>query len=56
MERMIGYAMHFPRLFEHGVTRLEQRESMAHTMVGVAGGFVPAREALSPLFLTRMVF
>jgi flavin-dependent dehydrogenase len=55
MERMVGYAMYFPRLFERGVTRLGRRESMAHTLVGVAGGFVPARKALNPLFLARMV-
>jgi hypothetical protein len=28
---------------------------MAHTLIGVAGGFVPAREVLNPLFLARMV-
>jgi menaquinone-9 beta-reductase len=56
MERMVGYAMYLPGLFERGIGRLGRRESMAHTMVGVAGGFVPAREALNPLFLARMVF
>jgi menaquinone-9 beta-reductase len=56
MERLVGYAMYFPRLFERGVVRLGRHEGMAHTMVGVAGGFVPAREALNPLFLARMVF
>ncbi|MFL5403013.1 MAG: NAD(P)/FAD-dependent oxidoreductase [Gemmatimonadales bacterium] len=55
MERMVGYAMYFPRLFERGVARMGIREDMAHTMVGVAGGFVPAREALNPIFLARMV-
>jgi hypothetical protein len=29
---------------------------MAHTLVGVAGGFVPARAVLNPMFLARMVF
>jgi hypothetical protein len=53
---MVGYAMYFPRLFERGVSRLGRREPMAHTMVGIAGGFVPAREALNPVFLARMVF
>jgi flavin-dependent dehydrogenase len=55
MERLVGYAMYFPRVFERGIARLGRRESMAHTMVGVAGGFVPAREALNPWFLARMV-
>jgi hypothetical protein len=29
---------------------------MAHTIIGVAGGFVPAHEVLNPIFLARMVF
>jgi hypothetical protein len=28
---------------------------MAHTIIGLAGGFVPAREVLNPVFLARMV-
>lgn len=55
VERMIGYAMCFPRLFEHGVGRLRTHEGMAHKLVGVTGGFVPAREVLNPVFLARMV-
>lgn len=56
VERMISYALSFPRLFEHGVARLGRREGLAHTLVGVAGGFVPARAVLNPIFLARMVF
>ncbi len=55
MERATGYAMHFPRLFDHAVARLGRREDMAHTVIGVAGGFVPARAVLNPVFLARMV-
>lgn len=55
VERLIGYAMYFPRLFERGVARLGRRDGMAHTVIGVAGGFVPAREVLNPVFLARMV-
>jgi flavin-dependent dehydrogenase len=55
LERMVGYAMYFPRLFERGVSRLGRREKMAHTFIGVSGGFVPAREVLNPTFLARMV-
>ena len=55
LERMLSYAMQFPRLFDRAVARLGRREEMAHTMVGVAGGFVPAREVLNPVFLSRMV-
>jgi flavin-dependent dehydrogenase len=56
MERLVGYAMYWPWLFERGVARMGRSASMGHTLVGVAGGFVPAREALNPLFLARMVF
>jgi menaquinone-9 beta-reductase len=56
LERLLGYAMHFPRLFERGVERLGRHEEMAHTLIGVAGGFAPAREVLNPMFLARMVF
>jgi hypothetical protein len=55
VERMVGYAMYFPRLFERGIARLGQREGMAHAFIGVSGGFVPAREVLNPIFLARMV-
>jgi hypothetical protein len=55
VERMIGLALGFPGFFERGVARLGRRQSMAHTLIGVAGGFVPAREVLNPLFLARMV-
>jgi menaquinone-9 beta-reductase len=55
VERLLGYAMYFPRLFERGVARLGQRQEMAHALIGVSGGFVPAREVLNPVFLARMV-
>jgi hypothetical protein len=56
LERMLSYAMQFPRLFDRAVARLGQREAMAHTLVGVAGAYVPAGEVLNPMFLARMVF
>jgi flavin-dependent dehydrogenase len=55
VERLMGYALHFPRLFDHGVARLGRRAGMAHTLIGFAGGFVPAREVLNPVFLARML-
>jgi menaquinone-9 beta-reductase len=55
IERMIGYAIHFPRIFERIVARLGRHEGMADTVIGVAGGFVPVREMLKPGFLARMV-
>jgi flavin-dependent dehydrogenase len=55
IERMIDYALRFPRLFDRGVSRLGRHEDMAHTVIGLAGGFVPTREVLNPLFLARMI-
>lgn len=56
LERMIGYGMWAPRLFDRAVARLGRRRGMADTLVGVTGEFVPARAVLNPLFLARMVF
>jgi flavin-dependent dehydrogenase len=55
MERMAGYGMCFPRVFERAVARLGRRRDMAHAVVGVAGGFVPARDVFNPIFLARMI-
>jgi flavin-dependent dehydrogenase len=55
VERMVGYALEFPRFLEHVVSRAGRRDGMAHTIIGVAGGFVPVREMLNPIFLARMV-
>jgi menaquinone-9 beta-reductase len=55
VERLIGYGMWWPRLFDRAVARLGRRPGMAHTLIGVTGDFVPAREVLNPLFLARMV-
>jgi flavin-dependent dehydrogenase len=54
LERMIDSALRFPRLFDRAVSRLGRHEEMAHTVIGLAGGFVPLRAVLSPLFLGRM--
>jgi 2-polyprenyl-6-methoxyphenol hydroxylase-like FAD-dependent oxidoreductase len=56
VERMIGFALLFPRFFDRVVARLGTRDGMAHTVIGVAGAIVPAREMLNPVFLARMVF
>ncbi len=55
VERMIGYGMAFPTLFDRAVARLGRRRGMAHTLIGVTGDFVPAREVLNPIFLARML-
>jgi geranylgeranyl reductase family protein len=54
VERMIGWAMLAPALFDRAVERLERR-GLSHTLIGVTGDFVPAREVFHPLFLARMV-
>lgn len=54
IERLIGYGMVFPRLFDRAVARLERR-GLAHTLIGVTGDFVPARAVLNPSFLARML-
>lgn len=55
VERIIGHAVDCPHFFERIVARLGRRAGMAHTVIGVAGGFVPARAVLNPIFLARMV-
>ena len=54
VERLIGYGMHFPALFDRAVSRLGRR-GLAHTLVGVTADFVPARAVLNPIFLARML-
>ncbi|MGH7560856.1 MAG: NAD(P)/FAD-dependent oxidoreductase [Gemmatimonadales bacterium] len=54
VERLIGYGMLVPALFDRAVARLERR-GLSHTMIGVTGDFVPARAVLNPAFLARMV-
>lgn len=55
VERLIGYGMLWPRLFDRAVARIGRRRGMAHTLIGVTGDFVPARAALNPLFLARIL-
>jgi flavin-dependent dehydrogenase len=54
IERMIGWGMLAPRLFDRAVERIERR-GMAHTLIGVTGDFIPPREVLNPRFLAGMV-
>jgi geranylgeranyl reductase family protein len=55
VERLIGWAMEWPALFDHAVARIGRRGGMADTLIGVTGDLVPARRVLNPLFLARMV-
>lgn len=54
VERLIGYGMLAPALFDRAVGRLERR-GMGHTLIGVTGEIVPARAVLNPGFLMGMV-
>ena len=54
IERLIGYAMLSPALFDRVVARLERR-GMANTLIGVTGDFLSPWRVLNPAFLTRML-
>ncbi|MDH4352138.1 MAG: hypothetical protein OEW56_13400, partial [Gemmatimonadota bacterium] len=54
VERLVGYGMYFPALFDRAVERLERR-GLADTFIGVTGDCLPARAVLNPAFLARMV-
>ena len=54
VERLIGYGMNFPALFDRAVGRIGRR-GLAHTLIGVTADFVPARAVLNPVFLARML-
>jgi len=56
IERIIGYAMLCPPLFDRAVARIGRRPGMADTLIGVTGDFVPARQVLNPLFFARTLF
>jgi flavin-dependent dehydrogenase len=55
VERLIGFAMLWPGLFDHAVARLGRRAGMADTLIGVTGDCLPAAAVLNPLFLARML-
>lgn len=55
VERIIGGAVTFPPLMSIAARSLALQPAMAHTIVGVAGDFVPAREVLRIGFLLRLL-
>ena len=55
VERLIGWGMLAPRLFDRAVARLEAR-GWSHTFIGVTGDFVPARAVLRPRVLAGMLW
>ena len=54
VERMIGYGMLAPALFDRAIERLDRR-GMADTLIGVTGHFVSPWRVINPVFLARMV-
>ena len=56
VERLIGTAVSFPSLMSNGARSLALSPEMAHTIVGVTGDFVPAREVLRPGFVLRLAW
>lgn len=54
VERLVGYGMLVPPLFDRAVERLG-RHGLGDTFIGVTADFVPARAVLNPRFLFRMV-
>ncbi|HEY4102181.1 MAG TPA: FAD-dependent oxidoreductase [Gemmatimonadales bacterium] len=55
VERLVGYGMIAPALFDRAVSRLE-RKGMADTLIGVTGQFVSPWRVINPVYLTRMVW
>jgi geranylgeranyl reductase family protein len=54
VERLIGYAMLQPTLFDRMVRRIAAR-GLAATLLGVTGHVLPARRVLNPVFMVRAV-
>nr|MBA3416417.1 hypothetical protein [Chloroflexia bacterium] len=44
-----------PALLDYAAPRLASRPDVARTLTAVLGSFEPARRALSPLFLARLL-
>ncbi len=55
VERLVGAVVAFPALINRAANVLSRRRDMADLLVGVVGGFVPAREVLSAGYLLRLV-
>jgi menaquinone-9 beta-reductase len=55
VERLIGWGLQAPALFDRALERLERR-GLGHTFIGVTGDFVPAREILNPRVLAGMLW
>lgn len=51
VERLLALGIAHPRLFAACVAGIARRPGLAHTVVGISGGFVPLTALLSPGFL-----
>lgn len=47
--------VHTPVLMDYVTERLDRRAALGDTLAGVLGNFRPARQALSPMFLARLL-
>ena len=47
--------IHAPLLLDYAAARLDRRPGVARTLAGVLGDFRPAQQALSPVFLARLL-
>lgn len=54
VERLVGYGMLAPALFDRAIARLERR-GMADTLIGVTGQFVSPWKVVNPVYLARML-
>jgi geranylgeranyl reductase family protein len=52
---LIQAFIHTPTLMDYAAERLDRRPATAQTLTGVLGDFRPAHQALSPLFLARLL-
>lgn len=55
VERLVGSAIAYPRIFNRIALTLQKRRDMADLLVGVAGDFVPAREVLRPRYMMNLL-
>ncbi len=55
VERIIGFGMFTPMLFDRAVARLESR-GLSHILIGVTGHSLPPRHVLNARFLAGMLF
>jgi geranylgeranyl reductase family protein len=53
--RIVQGFVHSPRLMSYVIDRLEQRAGLGRLLTGVVSDLRPAQEALSPLFLARLL-